>query len=118
MGYVFAYTSLAIALVIAWLMPKHLTGREIYITWGWMAALTIYTDLSFGHIIDLYDFVDPSINFKYLALEAALAPAFVIIFSEFYAGKEAVFHFFYLIGAVLFSIFFGVSICSHRLHCL
>lgn len=94
MGYVFAYTSLAIALVIAWLMPKHLTGREIYITWGWMAALTIYTDLSFGHIIDLYDFVDPSINFKYLALEAALAPAFVIIFLNFMPERKLYFIFF------------------------
>ncbi len=70
-----------------------------------MAALTIYTDLSFGFILDLYDFFEPTVNFADLPLQALLPPSIGLIFLNFMPKKVQ--HFFvYLIGVVLISILF------------
>ncbi len=69
-----------------------------------MAALTIYTDLSFGFILDLYNFVEPTLNFADLPLQALLPPSIGLIFLNFMPKKKCSTSFFYLIGVVLISI--------------
>lgn len=83
----FGYVSLAVFVLVIWFMPKHLTRREIYITWGWMAALTIHIDLWLGNILDYYDFVGPQVQPGDLFLEATLPPSYGIITTNFMPKK-------------------------------
>ncbi|MEK3853799.1 hypothetical protein [Cytobacillus sp. FSL H8-0458] len=36
------YLSLAINLIVIWFMPKHLTNKEIYVSWAVIAYLLKY----------------------------------------------------------------------------
>lgn len=106
MEFIFPYITLAITIAIIWFMPKQLSRKEIYITWGFMAALTVYTDLSFGAVLDLYDFGNsPKIDFYDLPLQATLPASFAIIFLNFMPQRKI--HFvIYLILTVLFSLIY------------
>lgn len=105
MGILFGYVSLAITILIIWFMPKRITRKEIYITWGWIAAITVYSDLVFGLILDLYDFVEPEMNFLDLLLQATLPPSFGIIFINFLPRKRRQF-IAYLVAVVIISLFY------------
>ncbi|MFC5452921.1 hypothetical protein [Paenibacillus aestuarii] len=106
MEFILPYFTFIIALFIIWFMPKYLSRREIYITWGWMAALTVYTDLILGVIFDLYDFGnEPAIDFFDLPLQATLAPSAAIIILNFMPRSKKSF-ILYLVAVVLFSIFY------------
>lgn len=82
--YLFSAVVLILNLLIIGLMPKHVTRKEIYITWGILSAIAIYTDLIFGHTLsDLFDFGPPGVQFWDLIFEATLDPSFGIIFINF-----------------------------------
>jgi hypothetical protein len=105
MGFWFAYTSLVLTLAIVFIMPKRITRKEIYATWGWMAALTLNTDIVFGLIFDLYDFVTPSVNLHDIILQATLPPSVGIIIINFFPNATNRF-LYYLFGTVLFALFY------------
>ncbi|WP_162515396.1 hypothetical protein [Paenibacillus pinistramenti] len=86
-------------------MPKHLTVKEIYITWGWMSTLTLLTDLVFGLVLDMYDFVDPKVTFADLTLEAVLPPSYGIIIANFIPEKRSRF-IWYLLGVAVAAMFY------------
>jgi len=48
-----------------------------------MVALTIYTDLFFGLILDLYDFIKPEITLSDLVLQALLPPSCGVLAMNF-----------------------------------
>ncbi|AFC28379.1 hypothetical protein PM3016_1454 [Paenibacillus mucilaginosus 3016] len=87
----FAYISLAIFILALLLMPKRLNRKEIYTTWFVMACLTLNTDLIFGLILDLYDFIYPDITLSDLILQAALPPAAGILALNFQPQKNSQF---------------------------
>lgn len=113
--FAFGYISLAITATIVWFMPKHLTKQEIYITWLILSGLTVNTDLVFGFVFDLYDFVDEGIPLKDLFLQWFLPPSFGIIFLNFMPLKRSSFMW-YLAVVVLISVFFeALSLQFHYL---
>jgi hypothetical protein len=73
----------AINVLLIWLMPKRLTRQEIYCTWGILAAVAINTDIFLGHIIDLYDFEQPGVQWYDLLVNAIMPPSFGVIFLNF-----------------------------------
>ncbi|TVY10815.1 hypothetical protein [Paenibacillus cremeus] len=104
MGFVFAYSFFAVVAVYIWFMPKRLTRQEIYTTWGLMAAITVYTDMSFGLVLDLYDFGGPEVNFQDVPLQALFAPSIAVVFLNYMPRKTS--HFIgYLLVVVLISLF-------------
>jgi len=103
--YWFPLIGTILALVTVWRMPKHITHKEIYLTWFIMSALTLYIDLFFGEILDLFDFVSPKITLVDLIFEALLAPAYGVIILNFLPQERWPF-IGYLLGVVLFSVFF------------
>ncbi|GGA31435.1 hypothetical protein GCM10010917_15670 [Paenibacillus physcomitrellae] len=105
MGIWFGYISLFVFIMVIMLMPKNLTLREIYITWGWMSFLTVFTDLVFGFIFDFYDFVDPKIDGADLFLEAVLPSSYGIITANFLPQKNSNF-IWYLLGVILAALFY------------
>ncbi|WP_308638342.1 CBO0543 family protein [Paenibacillus silvisoli] len=113
----FAYGSLAVALIVIWFMPKHLTRREIYLVWGFVAGITVYTDLVCGVVFDLYDFFESGkIDLVDLPLQATLAPSISVIFANFMPKALGRRFLYYLIGVVLFSCFFEwMSVLSQYL---
>lgn len=81
--YWFPYVTMIFNLLFIRFMPKNLTKWEMYHTWWMLSALTIYSDLFFGDVLDLYDFGEKSIQFMDLPIEALLPPSFGIIFLNF-----------------------------------
>ncbi|TDF99339.1 hypothetical protein E1757_05630 [Paenibacillus piri] len=104
-GYIFAYVSAVIFIVAILFSPKRLSKSDIYFTWFIMAALTIYIDLFFGYILDLYDFVKPNLTVIDLILEASLVPAAGILIVNFLPKRTRNFAI-YLIAVVCLSIVF------------
>lgn len=103
--YAFACITVACTLIIIWFMPKHLSRKEFYITWITMAAVTIYTDLTFGLVFDMYDFVSPDTPLLDLFVQATLPPSFGIIFLNFM--PKSLLHFIpYLLFVVLISLLY------------
>ncbi|MDG0809977.1 hypothetical protein [Cohnella rhizosphaerae] len=70
----FAYGAAVAAIVFLIFSPKRLSRAEIYITYFVMIALTIYTDLFLGLVLDLYDFINPDVSVSDLILQIALPP--------------------------------------------
>ncbi|SFA81277.1 hypothetical protein SAMN05216312_101641 [Cohnella sp. OV330] len=70
----FAYASAVVAIAALIFSPRRLTKREIYITYFVMIALTIYTDLFFGLVLDQYDFINPDVSASDLILQISLPP--------------------------------------------
>lgn len=103
--FIFAYISLAVTVTIICFMPKRLTKREMYITWFIMSGLTIYINLLFGYIMDLYDFVDKEILLHDLFLQWALPSSFAILFLNFMPEKRGPFVW-YLIGVTVISVLY------------
>ncbi|MDD3653960.1 MAG: hypothetical protein PHO01_07230 [Desulfotomaculaceae bacterium] len=79
----FVIVTIIFNLLCIWFMPKKLSWKEIYITWGIFAAITINTDIIVGEIIDLYDFTAPGLQFEDVFIDALLPPSFAIIFLNF-----------------------------------
>ncbi|ANS76789.1 hypothetical protein AWM70_21205 [Paenibacillus yonginensis] len=105
MGIWFGYISLFVFLMVIVFMPKILSLREIYLTWGWMSFLTLFTDLIFGAVLDLYDFVGPGISFADLFLEAALPASYGIITANFLPEKNSNF-IWYLLGVIVTALLY------------
>ncbi|MDG0792636.1 hypothetical protein OMP38_18445 [Cohnella ginsengisoli] len=85
----FAYASAVAAIAALIFSPRRLTKKEIYITYFVMIALTIYTDLCFGLLLDLYDFINPDVSLSDLVLQAALPPtAGVLALNYMPAGNK------------------------------
>lgn len=103
--YWFPYTTIIINVLIIWFMPRNLTQREIYHAWWTLAALTVYTDLLFGDVMDLYDFGPKGIQFVELPIEALLPPSFGILFLNFFPQTKR-WGILYLIGWTAFSVLY------------
>ena len=104
-SYWFPFATIVVNLIMIWFMPKRITKREVYHAWWMLSALTIYTDLLVGDIIDWYDFGPKGIQLTELPIEALLPPSFGIIFLNFMPENQTRF-FFYLIGWTSFSVFY------------
>jgi hypothetical protein len=53
--YWFTYLSLAINLIVIWFMPKHLTNKEIYVSWAVIALINLSTDVTLSLHFRLYE---------------------------------------------------------------
>lgn len=89
--YWFPSIETVIVLLIVWLMPKRLTRPEIYITWGFMAGLTLYIDFFFVLLCRLYIQGTPDVDWQVLIFEALLSPAFGVIFLNFMPSRQKAF---------------------------
>lgn len=107
MGIWFGFITLCFTLPFVWFMPKRISLKEIYISWGWLAAITFNIDLIFGLILDLYDFESPSITIEDLILQFLLPPSFGVIILNFMPFRKRDFVL-YLIGMTLFAITYEV----------
>lgn len=101
----FAYFSAAAAVAALIFLPKRLTGKEIYITYFVMIALTIYTDLCFGLLLDLYDFINADVSLSDLILQIALPPTAGVLALNFMPSGPKLFVL-YLVTAVAAALFF------------
>ncbi|MBP1935073.1 hypothetical protein [Ammoniphilus resinae] len=103
MNYWFPYLTIVITLCIVAFMPKHLTKREIYHTWWVLASITVYTDLLFGDVLDLYDLGADGLQLLDLPVEALLPPSIGIIYLNF-LPKNKRRHVVYIMGWTVFSV--------------
>lgn len=101
----FAYVSAVVAIAALIFLPKRLTKKEIYITYFVMIALTIYTDLFLGLMLDLYDFINPDVSASDLILQIALPPTAGVLVLNFMPAGNKLFVL-YLIVAVALALFF------------
>ncbi|MDQ1913276.1 CBO0543 family protein [Paenibacillus sp. GD4] len=109
MGYWTGFITLVITLFIIWFMPKRLSKQEIYITWGWMACLTLITDLLFGATLDLYDFVESDITVADIILQVTLPPSIGVIFLNFIPKKTLHFIIFLIVVTFVSSLYEWVA---------
>lgn len=70
-----------------------------------MIALTIYTDLFFGLLLDLYDFVNPDMTISDLVLQLVLPPTAGVLVLNYMPSRKKWFVL-YLILAVALALFF------------
>ena len=97
--------SIAILILIILFMPKYITKREIYITWGVVGFVAWIVDMISGAILDLYDF-GPTKDITWIdVLAVSIIPAgFAIIFLNFLPKSKRVF--IYGIGWTLITLLF------------
>lgn len=74
------YTLLVISIIYVIFMPKRLKNREMYSTWGIIAALGYTLDISLGIILDLYDLGRPGYQIYDILEDLAAGPALAIIY--------------------------------------
>lgn len=105
MVYGFTITSLVINLLIIFLVPIKLTKREIYLTWLFVSFNTLFADLLFGDVIDLYDLMDPGPQMYDLFVQTTLPVTFGILYLN-YMPKRIQKFIPYLIFWVILSTFY------------
>jgi hypothetical protein len=81
------YLILVINLLIIWLMPKHLTKQEIYISWFVIALINLSTDVVFSFYFEFYELAGPGVQLSVHIIELTLGASFGIIFLNFMPGK-------------------------------
>ncbi|WP_217592835.1 CBO0543 family protein [Cohnella sp. GbtcB17] len=87
----FAYASAVAAVAALIFSPKRLTKLEIYATYFAMIALTIYTDLFFGLLLDLYDFINPDMTLSDLILQLVLPPTAGVLILNYMPRRKKLF---------------------------
>lgn len=106
MTIVFLFISYAIVCAILFFMPKRLTRQEGYITWITVSFITIMSDLTLGHLLDLYDLMKkPGPEWSDVFVEITLPSLFGVLYLNFMPKDNRKF-IFYLVFWVFFSVGF------------
>lgn len=111
--YWFTYLSLAINLIVIWFMPKHLTNKEIYVSWAVIALINLSTDVALSLHFRLYELDGGGVQLGVHLIELTLGASFGIIFLNFMPESIRAF-FFYTASWVIFSVLF--EIITSKLH--
>ncbi|MFC3803288.1 CBO0543 family protein [Cohnella sp. GCM10012308] len=106
----FAYASAVAAVAALIFSPKRLTRKEMYATYFVMIALTIYTDLCFGLLLDLYDFINPDVSLSDLILQVALPPTAGVLALNFMPNGNKLFVLYLVVAVVLALLFEWLSL--------
>lgn len=83
----FTYTTLVINLIVIWFMPKHLTIREIYVTWFVVALINLSSDVVLDLYFKLYELSSGGVQLWVHFLELTLGASYGIIYLNFMPKK-------------------------------
>ncbi|MDM5227170.1 hypothetical protein QUF73_13235 [Cytobacillus sp. NJ13] len=104
MVYFFTITTLAINSILLFIIPLKLTRQELYTTWLAVTLNVLLADLIFGHVLDLYDLMDPGPQLFDLLIEITLPATFGILYVNFMPKARKKFLLYLLVWA-------GFSVC-------
>jgi hypothetical protein len=102
---IFASLTLVVNVLIILFMPKRLTRKEIYITWGILAAISLAFDDGIGTALNMYYILKPGVTVRDVFFQATVPPLFGIIFSNFMPVKLTrfiVYLVFWAVGSLLY----------------
>ncbi|WP_216772736.1 hypothetical protein [Metabacillus halosaccharovorans] len=83
MWWLLPYLSLFINLVIIRFMPKHLTNKEIYISWFVVALINLSSDIVLSLYFRLYELNGDGVQLSVHIIELTLGASYGIIFLNF-----------------------------------
>jgi len=110
------YLSLFINLIIIRFMPKHLTKKEIYISWFVVALINISSDLILSLYFRFYELNGGGIQLSVHFLELTLGASYGIIFLNFMPQKMSSFILYCLAWLVYSLLFEGLLIYTEFIH--
>jgi hypothetical protein len=85
-------------------MPKRLSIQKLYVTFGVLSAISLFTDIAIGVVYDLFDYsATPQIELAEHIVDASLSPLFGIVFANFMPRRTKAFIVYWL-AWVVFSI--------------
>lgn len=99
------YTSLVINLLVIYFMPKHISKKEIYISWSVIALINLSSDVVFSLYFKFYELNGGGIQLSVHFLELTLAASYGIIFLNF-MPKDRTKFIVYTIVWILYSLLF------------
>lgn len=105
----FTYTALAINFIIIWFMPKHLTMKEIYVTWFIVALINLSTDVVFDLYLHLYHLSSGGVQIRVHILELTLGASYGIIYLNFMPKRWSKF-ILYMAAWLAISLIFEVAL--------
>ena len=79
----FPYSYLAVTLIIIWFMPKHLTKKEIYVTWFVVALINLSSDVILSLVFHLYELGPNGVQLYVHIIELTLGSTHGIIYLNF-----------------------------------
>jgi len=111
-GIIFSFSSLVFFVLLLVFVPKHLTKQEFYSTFFVMIALTLISDLTFGHLFDMYDFFKDEITFTDLFLQLTLPPTIGVLILNFMPLQTARFIYYWIAITILSLLYEWLSVIT------
>ncbi len=99
------FTSLLINLLIIYFMPKHISKKEIYISWFVVALINLSSDIVLSLYFKFYELNGGGIQLSVHFLELTLGASYGIIFLNFMPENRMKFYV-YTIVWVVYSLLF------------